>query len=180
MRSNRPTACFLGTRLEPFLALGRYADIVSAWTTKESRLQKHCAENNRASYLIEDKNQVFEFLVKQNADIVFSAGFPYIIPDRVFKQSRSKFINVHPSLLPAYKGANAIRQAYEDKEPYMGATVHYMVREVDAGPLIWQEKVCVKGFSLKTIYEILFSIVEPFAVSKAMGILTDPDLSGKG
>ena len=54
----------------------------------------------------------------------------------------SKFIvNIHPSLLPKYKGINAIKQAIEDNAKYTGVTIHYVDVEMDSGCIIKQERI---------------------------------------
>ena len=49
--------------------------------------------------------------------------------------------------------------------------MHYMIEEVDAGELIFQEKVLVKNLPIQNIYELLFSVVEPFVITKALEII---------
>ena len=55
-----------------------------------------------------------------------------------------KIINIHPSLLPAFKGKDAIKNAFEYGVKYTGVTVHYVTHEVDAGPIICQEIVKIE------------------------------------
>ena len=58
-----------------------------------------------------------------------------------FVGSFDRIINVHPSLLPKYKGANAIEQALESGDDMTGVTVHYVTEELDSGEIILQSKV---------------------------------------
>jgi len=58
-----------------------------------------------------------------------------------------------------------------DGEEYLGVTTHYIVKEVDAGELIFQEKVFVKNMQTEEIYELLFGVVEPFVVTKALEMI---------
>ena len=87
---------------------------------------------------------------------------------RFVLESGPLFLNSHPSLLPAYKGYHAIKEAFENQEEYMGVTGHRMAEEVDAGPVIHQEKVWVKGMVLPQIYDLLFAVVEPMAITRSM------------
>ena len=162
-------ACFVGTRIEAMLALGRFADIISIATVEGSRVHGYCSERGIDPCLLSHSNREdsYRFLSEQKVDIVFSAGFPFILPGRVLT-SGPLYVNSHPSLLPAYKGNDAIKEAYANGEGYMGVTVHYMVEEVDAGNRIVQEKVWVRGLELRELYEVLFSLVEPIAITRAM------------
>ena len=60
-----------------------------------------------------------------------------LIPERVAQLPRHGTVNVHPSLLPAYRGANGLRSLYEG-EPRLGVTLHYLTAEVDGGPILAQ------------------------------------------
>ena len=113
------------------------------------------------------KDAAFRFLAEQSVDLVISAGFPLIIPPSVLR-SGPAFLNSHPSLLPAYKGYHPVKQAFENGEEYMGVTVHRMVEEVDAGPVLHQEMVWVKDLELPQIYDLLFSVVEPMAITRSL------------
>jgi len=53
----------------------------------------------------------------------------------------------------------------------LGITVHYMIEDVDAGEIIFQEKVSVKNLPIQDIYGLLFSVVEPFVITKALEIM---------
>ncbi len=169
MADNRPTATFAGTRLEAFQALSRYTRVDTILAVPGSRVHHHCTTSNIPVELSDHKNRAkgFHFLREQRTDLVFSAGFPFILPNWVL-QSGPLFINSHPALLPAYKGKNAIKEAYATGEPYMGVSVHHMVAEIDSGALLWQERVWVKGCTLDEIYSLLFGVVEPFAITQAL------------
>lgn len=162
-------AYFIGTRLEALQALQRYAKVSSIITIEGSRVHYHCQSNNVPVHLVDKKtkNDLFRQLAVGTAPLVLSAGFPFILPTTVLTNG-SVFINSHPALLPKYKGYNSIRNSYKNSEEFMGVTVHIMTEEVDAGPFIHQERIWVKGMSLQTIYQLLFSVVEPFAISKAL------------
>ena len=73
-------------------------------------------------------------------DLIVLAGYMRILSSR-FVGSFDKIINVHPSLLPKYKGANAVEQALESGDTETGCTVHYVTDELDSGEIILQSKV---------------------------------------
>ncbi len=76
--------------------------------------------------------------------LVLLAGFMKVLPGSFVNLYRDRIMNIHPSLLPAFPGLNAQRQALEHGVKVSGCTVHFVVPEVDAGPIIIQKAVPVK------------------------------------
>ena len=165
----RPTVCFAGTRLEALKSVQRFADVISIITSPNSWVHNDWLPGGPIIELVDkrEKGDAFQFITEQSVDLVISAGFPLILPLSVL-QSGPVFLNSHPSLLPAYKGYHPIRQAFEDREEYMGVTVHSMAEQVDTGPLVHQERVWVKGLELPEIYDLLFSVVAPMTITRAL------------
>jgi len=77
------------------------------------------------------------------AELVVLAGFMRILSDGFVRGWEGKLINIHPSLLPAYKGTRVHERVIEAKEAHSGASVHFVVPELDAGPVIAQASVPV-------------------------------------
>ena len=165
----RLSVCFAGTRIEALRALESFLDVVSIVTVDGSRVFTDCLMRGKQTFVVSSRNREasFRFLAEQEVDLVFSAGYPYILPQYVL-DSGPMFVNSHPSLLPAYKGNGAIRDAFANGENHMGVTMHHMVGEVDAGARITQESVWVAGLDLQGVYSLLFSLVEPYAVTHAV------------
>ena len=80
-------------------------------------------------------------LNKENIHIICLAGFMKILTVNFIKKFKGKIINIHPSLLPKYKGLNTHQRALDNKEKYSGCTVHYVNSKLDAGKIILQKKV---------------------------------------
>jgi formyltetrahydrofolate-dependent phosphoribosylglycinamide formyltransferase len=80
-------------------------------------------------------------LKKNKIDLVCLAGFMKILSNNLIKKFRGKIINIHPSLLPKYKGLNTHQRALNNKEKYSGCTVHYVSAKLDSGKIILQKKV---------------------------------------
>jgi phosphoribosylglycinamide formyltransferase-1 len=78
-----------------------------------------------------------------HAEIVVLAGFMRILSDGFVRGWEGKLINIHPSLLPAYKGIRVHERVIEASELQSGASVHFVVPELDAGPVIAQASVPV-------------------------------------
>jgi phosphoribosylglycinamide formyltransferase 1 len=79
----------------------------------------------------------------EGAELVVLAGFMRILSDGFVRGWEGKLINIHPSLLPAYRGARVHERVIEAKEALSGASVHFVVPELDAGPVIAQASVQV-------------------------------------
>jgi phosphoribosylglycinamide formyltransferase-1 len=76
-----------------------------------------------------------------NVEIVALAGFMRLLSPRFVESWRGRMINIHPSLLPAYKGLHTHKRAIEAGEKFHGCTVHFVTPELDDGPTILQAKV---------------------------------------
>lgn len=76
-------------------------------------------------------------------DFIVLAGYMRLIGNVLLTGYQGRMINLHPSLLPAFPGKNAIRQAWEYGVKVMGATVHYVDEGMDTGPIIDQKAIFV-------------------------------------
>lgn len=76
-------------------------------------------------------------------DLIVLAGFMRILSDEFITHYRHRLINIHPSLLPKYKGLNTHQQAIDNKDELHGASVHYVDIELDSGPVVIQAEVPV-------------------------------------
>ena len=86
---------------------------------------------------------VIERLHEFNIDFVVLAGYMRLVSAYFIMQYPDKILNIHPSLLPAFKGMHAIKDAFDAHVEVTGPTVHFVVEEMDAGPIILQEPVRV-------------------------------------
>lgn len=75
----------------------------------------------------------------EGIDRIILAGYMRILSESFVSRWAGKIINIHPSLLPQYPGQNAIRRALEAGETATGVTIHEVVAEIDAGPILRQE-----------------------------------------
>lgn len=84
---------------------------------------------------------IHEALIAHDVQLVCLAGFMRLLTPWFVRQWRGRLLNIHPSLLPAFKGAHAVRDALAAGVKITGCTVHYVVEEVDAGEIILQAEV---------------------------------------
>jgi|TARA_Y100000389_G_C17369608_1_gene468261 phosphoribosylglycinamide formyltransferase 1 len=82
-------------------------------------------------------------LKKNKINLVCLAGFMKILSINFIKNFNGKIINIHPSLLPKYKGLNTHQRAIDNKEKFSGCTVHFVDSKLDSGKIILQKKVRV-------------------------------------
>tara|TARA_B100001287_G_C22515858_1_gene450457 strand:+ start:152 stop:736 length:585 start_codon:yes stop_codon:yes gene_type:complete len=119
--------------------------------------------NYAKKYLIKMKIYNFtnkkkaEFLIlkdlkKNRIDLVCLAGFMKILSPDFIKKFKGKILNIHPSLLPKYKGLNTHARAIKNKDKYSGCTVHLVNAKLDSGKIILQKKV--KIFKKDTVYKL--------------------------
>ena len=87
-----------------------------------------------------EKNILVE-LKKNKIDLICLAGFMKILSKTLINKFKGKIINIHPSLLPKYKGLNTHQKAINNKEKCSGCTVHYVNAKLDSGKIILQKKV---------------------------------------
>ena len=91
--------------------------------------------------LTKSEINILDDLDKENINIICLAGFMRILTANFIKKFKGKIINIHPSLLPKYKGLNTHQRALDNKEKYSGCTVHFVNSKLDAGKIILQKKV---------------------------------------
>ena len=84
------------------------------------------------------ESEIIETLINYNVELVVMAGWMRIVSPYFIKNFKNKIINIHPSLLPAYKGGTAIKDSLENGSKITGCSVHFVEEEVDSGSLIIQ------------------------------------------
>ena len=87
------------------------------------------------------ERQIISELKKNKINLICLGGFMKIISKDFIKNFKGKILNIHPSLLPKYKGLNTHQRAIENNEKFAGCTVHYVTSRLDSGKIILQKKV---------------------------------------
>ena len=98
------------------------------------------------------------------------AGWMRIVGEELINRYTNRLINIHPSLLPSFKGIDAIQQAIDERVTITGCTVHYVQKEVDSGSIIIQAAVPIKEKdskeTLKKRIQHMEHIILPLAIAK--------------
>ena len=124
------------------------------------------AKNNKIKFKIINSKKIINFesktliiLKKNNIKLICLAGFMKILSDKFIKNFKYKILNIHPSLLPKYKGLNTHKRVLKNKEKFSGCTVHYVTNKLDSGRIILQKKVkIIKADNEKTLRKKILKI----------------------
>ena len=87
------------------------------------------------------EHKILGYLKKNKIDLICLAGFMKILSSSFIRKFKKPILNIHPSLLPKYKGLNTHRRAIKNKDKFSGATVHLVTPKLDSGKIILQKKV---------------------------------------
>ncbi len=108
---------------------------------KKSRIEKKII--NFTNMKIAEK-KILYLLNKKKINFICLAGFMKILSKNFIKKFKGKIINIHPSLLPKYKGLNTHKKAIENNDKFAGCSVHFVTAKLDSGKIIMQKKVKIK------------------------------------
>ncbi len=119
--------------------------------------------NNR----LEQEKALLE-LKKRKIFLICLAGYMKILPKFFIKSFKGKIINIHPSLLPKYKGLNTFSRVLKSKDKFSGCTVHYVNEKLDSGKIILQKKVEISNKENEQSLKIKIQQKEYKAYSEAI------------
>ena len=112
-------------------------------------------DSNRKSF----EDRLLKLLKKNNVDLICLAGFMKILSGSFIRKFNKPILNIHPSLLPKYKGLNTHNKAIQNKDKYSGATVHIVNEKLDSGKIIIQKKVKIlKTETIKSLQKKVLKI----------------------
>ena len=118
--------------------------------------------------------KILEYLRKNKIDLICLAGFMKILSSSFIRKFKKPILNIHPSLLPKYKGLNTHRRAIKNKDKFSGATVHLVTPRLDSGKIILQRKVRIsKADTEQTLAKKILKIehkLYPSAIEKILKI----------
>ena len=122
--------------------------------------------NFKRKYKIE--NQILSDLKEHKVKMICLAGFMEILSRNFITKFKGKILNIHPSLLPKYKGLNTHQRALDNNEKYSGCTVHFVNSKLDSGKIILQKKVKISKNDTKNSLARKVLIQEHKLYSKAI------------
>ena len=111
------------------------------------------------SFLKTEQKKIAKILINKDIKFICLAGFMKILSPYFVNFFKNKIINIHPSLLPKYKGLNTHQRALKAKEKYSGCTIHFVNQKLDSGKIIAKKKVkilkkdTIKKLEKRVLYE---------------------------
>ena len=135
------------------------------------------AKKNKIKYYVinysnkkQAENEILGHLRENKIDLICLAGFMKILSSDFIKKFKNPILNIHPSLLPKYKGLNTHTKAIKNKDKFSGATVHLVTSKLDSGKIILQKKVKISKIETeKTLAKKILKIehrLYPSAIEK--------------
>ena len=121
---------------------------------------------------IKTDKKILKILKQKKIKLICLAGFMKILSKNFIKKFQGEIINIHPSLLPKYKGLNTHIRAIKNKEKFAGCTVHYVTSKLDSGKIILQKRVKISKrdnhFSLAKKVLKMEHLIYPAAIKKIL------------
>ena len=183
---NLNISVFISGRGSNLLSLIKYSKIKKSKikinliisNNKFSKGLEFARKNKIKNYIIDyskkkqAEHKILEYLKKNKIDLICLAGFMKILSSSFIKKFKNPILNIHPSLLPKYKGLKTHRRAIENKDKFSGATVHFVTPKLDSGKIILKKKVRIlKSDTEKTLAKKVLKIehkLYPAAIEKIL------------
>ena len=118
-------------------------DALGLERAQRAGIATHLVDHQNFNSREEFEEALLATLAPYDIDLICLAGFMRILTPVFTSQWDGRFINIHPSLLPDYKGLNTHERVLKDGKSESGCTVHYVVPDLDSGPIILQKRVSV-------------------------------------
>ncbi|MHB1346551.1 MAG: phosphoribosylglycinamide formyltransferase [Candidatus Humimicrobiaceae bacterium] len=125
------------------LALSNNKDAFALKRAANSGIETEYIPNSMNSSRNEFDSRISQEIKNKNIDLVCLAGYMLLLSPDFIKEYQNRILNIHPSLLPSFKGMHGIRDAFDYGVKVTGVTVHFVDSELDNGPIILQEAVLI-------------------------------------
>ncbi|MBU4314354.1 MAG: phosphoribosylglycinamide formyltransferase [Actinobacteria bacterium] len=108
---------------------------------KKNKIKAVFMDPTRYSSREQYDSEIIEMLEEEKIDLVVLAGYMFLLSQEFADRFKNKILNIHPALLPSFKGTHGIKDAYRYGVKVTGVTVHFVDGGLDSGPIILQEAV---------------------------------------
>ena len=115
--------------------------VIMVYNKKEAKAKKSADRLDIQSCYSKDEDESIALFEAYNVDLVVMAGWMRIVSKKFCDAFAGRLINLHPSLLPKYKGLNAVEQALKSGDDETGCSVHWVTEHLDSGAVIKQQTV---------------------------------------
>jgi len=149
---------------------------------KAGRLRINVLIVRREDFLRKEdfENAIIRQLRLRKIDCIALAGFMRMLGSGFIRKYKNRIINIHPALLPAFKGAHAIRDAFDYGAKVTGVTVHFVDEKMDHGPIILQEALSILPSDTLASLEARIHRLEHKLYPLALKLFVQGKLSVKG
>ena len=120
---------------------------------EKAKIDHYFIDNKNFSSREEFEQAIINILNKYEPDLVVLAGIMRILSELFVNKYQNKLINIHPSLLPKYKGLDTHRKVLENQDDYHGVTLHFVDNTLDGGPILAQTRTPVETQDIKELEE---------------------------
>ena len=125
-------------------------------------------------------SKIIEKLKEKNIDFIVLAGYMRLLSDLMVQTYKDKIINVHPALLPLFKGTHAIKDAFEAKVKETGVTIHFVDEKLDNGPIILQDTIKIEEADTLQTLEEKIHVLEHELYPKVIKLIENNKVSING
>ena len=115
--------------------------VIMVYNKKKAKAKKRADRLDIQSCYSKDEDEIIALFEAYNVDLVVMAGWMRIVSKKFCKAFEGRLINLHPSLLPKYKGLNAVEQALKSGDDDTGCSDHFVIEHLDSGMVIKQQTV---------------------------------------
>ena len=123
------------------LVVSNVADAFGLERAKRAAINTACVDHRGFSTRLAFDQALIDQIDRAEPDLIILAGFMRILTPEFVNHYRDRLINIHPSLLPKHPGTNTHQRAIDAQDQWHGASIHFVVAEVDAGPIILQGRL---------------------------------------
>ncbi|MDD4907840.1 MAG: phosphoribosylglycinamide formyltransferase [Candidatus Omnitrophica bacterium] len=125
-------------------------------------------------------SELIGHLEENKIDLIVLAGFMLLLSREFVEKYKGRIINIHPALLPSFKGAHGIKEAFDYGAKLSGVTVHFVDEKIDHGPIILQQQVRVEEGDTPESFEARVHKVEHKLYPQAIGLFLEGKLKVEG
>lgn len=143
---------------------------------KKAGIKTIVVERDKFATKSEFEKEIIRHLKEERVELLVLAGFMRIIGEDLLRAYKDRIINIHPALLPSFKGAHGIKDAFDYGVKVTGVTVHFVDDKMDHGPIILQETVPIKEKDTQDSLEARIHKVEHKLYYKAIGLIASNKL----
>ncbi len=115
--------------------------VLMVYNKKKCKAKKRADRLNINACYSKDEDEIIALFNAYQVDMIVMAGWMRVVSKKFCDEFSGRIINLHPSLLPKYKGLHAVEQAFKSGDEVTGCTVHFVTEELDSGTIIKQQDV---------------------------------------